>query len=589
MAQLMAEPGPGRPDERPAAFDIPASTQLLAIAWMRWRMFVNGFRRQTNTGKVAAVVFSIVLRLLLWPIFAMWVVGPAFGSGFLAWMAISNHHPENLAPLLGGIALFWQFVAINGASIAATLSTFDPASLLRYPLRFGRYLVLRLLLGLLTPSTLIGCFALVGATIGIAVADLSLAPAALIVLGVYAAMNIFLSRMLAIWLERWLSTRRAREIFGGMMALFFVGVQFVNFRHTTAHGHARGESGSWLLNFVQGSNHALNLVPPGYATQSILLGAQPVARLAQFAALLLWTATFFAAFAYRLHKQFLGEYLSEGAARSTAATVTRRTHPQPLALPQAQPATYNLQPATALLSPTIAACLRKEWVYLRGNGNQLIAMLTPLAFVFIFSRGILAHHPDYLLPGAIGYAVMGLLAQLYNVFGADGAGVQLYLLSPARLRDVVLAKNIASMTMLLVEVALAWTVAAVLSTAPISLAAQFSAGSWILFILFTNLTVGTLRSIQAPSKISIAQTRRMRPAPASKTSGLIVLAILFGSILLQVPVTLLCRYFHNPWLAVWIFAPLAVVAIAAYGWLLNNAERLILTYRDQFAQELCGD
>jgi hypothetical protein len=184
---------------------------------------------------------------------------------------------------------------------------------------------------------------------------------------------------------------------------------------------------------------------------------------------------------------------------------------------------------------------------------------------------------------------MGLLAQLYNIFGADGAGVQLYLLSPARLRDVVLAKNITNMSMLLVEVVLAWTVVFAVATAPIRPAAQLSAAFWILFILFTNLTVGTLRSIQSPRKVTLAQTRRMRPAQASKTSGLIVLAILFGCILLQVPVVMLCRSFHNPWLAVWIFAPLAFGAIAAYAWLLQNAERLILTYRDQFAQELCGD
>jgi ABC-2 type transport system permease protein len=575
-------------DDRPAAsaYDIPATTQLLAIAWLRWRMFVNSFRRQAGSGKVAGLVLSIILRIILWPILALWVIGPVVGAGFLAWMAVSKHHPERLAPLLGGIAIGWQFVAINGVSMAATLSTFDPASLLRFPLRFGRYLVLRLMLGLLTPSTIVGSLALLAAAIGIAIANLSLAPAALIVLAIYAAMNIFFSRMIAVWMERWLATRRAREIFGALMALFFVGIQVLNFRRPTSHAHAA--SGSWLLTFVRGSNHALIWFPPGFATQSIILAAhpleRPVALLVQFAALLLWTAAFFAAFAIRLHKQFLGEYLSEGAPRSAPTTPTPKLLPQPVAataLPQ--------EPARSLVSPTIAACLRKEWVYLRGNGNQLIAMLTPLVFVFILSRGLLARHPEFLLPGSVGYAVMGLLAALYNIFGVDGPGVQSYLLAPIRLRDVILAKNIASMTLLLVEVALAWCVVFVLATAPIPLSAQLSAAFWILFILFANLTLGTLRSIQAPTKIALAQARKMRTPPASKTSGLLVLAILFGSILLQIPVTLLCSHFHNPWLAVWIFAPLAAAAVGAYALLLNNADRLILTYRDVFAAELCGD
>ncbi|MDP9050716.1 MAG: hypothetical protein M3O31_08340 [Acidobacteriota bacterium] len=65
--------------------------------------------------------------------------------------------------------------------------------------------------------------------------------------------------------------------------------------------------------------------------------------------------------------------------------------------------------------------------------------------------------------------------------------------------------------------------------------------------------------------------------------------MLFGSMLLEVPVTMLSSYFHLPWLGAAIFAPLAAAAIAAYGLMLNNVDRLVLTHRDSFAQELCGD
>jgi ABC-2 type transport system permease protein len=184
---------------------------------------------------------------------------------------------------------------------------------------------------------------------------------------------------------------------------------------------------------------------------------------------------------------------------------------------------------------------------------------------------------------------MGLMTALYNIFGADSTGVQLYLLAPIRLRDVILAKNIASLALLLVECALAWCLVAVLATAPIPLSAQVSTVFWIVFMLFSNLALGTLRSIQAPRKIALAQARKLRPASASRTSGLLVLAVLFGCIVLQVPVTLLCRYFHNPWLAAAIFAPLAAAAIAVYGLLLNDVDRLVLSNRDRFAEELCSD
>ena len=565
---------------------IPASTQLLAIAWLRWRMFVNSLFRQTNKRKTAGIVLAVLLRIIAWPIFAMWIIGPAFGSGFLAWTAIHGHHPQRLAPLLAGIAIGWQFVAVNGVSMAATLSTFDPASLLRFPLRFGRYLILRLLLGLLTPSTLVGCLALFGAFVGITVADAWLAPAAFVALATVEAMNLFFSRMVAAWLERWLSTRRTREIFGALMAMLIVSVQFVNIHRAPAHVHGQpsAPNGSWLWNFMHTSNAALNWLPPGFATQSIIGAGHPLLRLAEFAALLAWTAAFFAALAYRLEKQFLGEYLSEGAPRVTAAPTTPRPQPQPIALPQT--ATANREPATSFLSPTVAACLRKEWIYLRGNSNQIIAMITPLIFVYILSRGILARHPSYLLSGAIGYAVVGLLAALYNSFGADGAGVQMYLLAPVRLRDVVLAKNIAGMTLLLVEAVLAWCLVQYIATSPIPLPAEIATAFWVVFLLFTNLTLGTLRSIQSPRKVALAQTRSLRTPPASRTSGLLILAIIAFSMLLQIPVTYLCHHFHNPWLAVVIFAPLAAVAVAAYAVLLSNADHLILTHRDSFAQEL---
>jgi ABC-2 type transport system permease protein len=567
-----------------AAHDIPAATQLLAIAWLRWRMFVNGFRRQTSQGKIAGLVVSIILRIILWPIFALWIIGPAVGSGFLAWMAVSSHHPSRLSVLFGGIALIWQLIAISGTGIAATASSFDPSSLLRFPLRFGRYLVLRVLLGLLTASTIVGCFALFAAAVGITVADPSLAPAAFVILAIYAAMNIFLSRMIAVWMERWLATRRAREIFTALMALFFVSFQLLNFHHPTLH-NGRVPSTSWLTAFMHGTNHFLLWLPPGFATNSIFLAEHPLARLAQFTALLAWTTLFFVAFAFRLHKQFLGEYLSEGAPRSAPAAVV----PSPRSLLQSlAPTVPPEKPAPALLSPIIAACLRKEWVYLRGNSNQLIQMITPLVFVFIFARGMLARHPSYLLSGAVGYALLGLLGTLYNVFGADAAGVQLYLLAPVRLRDVILAKNIASLALLLVETVLAWTIVMVLATVPIALSSQFSAAFWIIFIIFTNLTFGTLRSIQAPRKFVPGQARQMRTTGASQTSGLLVFAILLGSILLQVPVTLLSSYLNYAWLSVWIFAPLAIAAVGAYALLLENADRLILTHRDLFADELCS-
>ncbi len=419
---------------------IPARAQLLAVAWLRWRIFVNNaFRRRPTTARqTAGLVFAIILRLITWPFIALMAIGPIAGSGFLAWTAITEHHEQNLAALLAGITVLWQFVSVNGQNIAAAISSFDPSSLIRYPLRFGRYLVLRTMLGLLTPSTIVGCLSLMAAAVGIGVAKPALAVPAVIVLAAYALMNIFLTRMIEAWMERWLANRRFREFFGMLMALFAVSVQFLNFQRAPMHGHHVAHS--WLLNLFYGSATYLNWLPPGFAANAILQATRPLAAIAQFAALLGSTALLAAIYAMRLHKQFLGEYLSESMVRhvvsnpGSRAKARREWH-------EARQTGAARQPGSVAFPPIVGTCLRKEWLAFRGNGSQLIGLLTPLIFVVILNRTF-AQRPAYFLPGAIAYVLIAVLAGLYNIFGADGLGVQIYLLAPVRMRDVIVAKNL---------------------------------------------------------------------------------------------------------------------------------------------------
>jgi ABC-2 type transport system permease protein len=581
MAELMG------PESVPGSLPpIPASAQLWAVAWLRWRIFVNGMfrKRPKGTRQVVGLVFGILLRLIVWPMLALIVVGPVAGSGFLAWMAIAQGHSRSLGSLLLGITLLWQFVSINGLSIAAAMPSFDPASLVRFPLRFGRYFVLRSLLGLMTPSTIVGCLALLAAAMGIGVANASLALPAVVVMAVYALMNVYLTRMIGAWMERWLANRRFREIFSMLMALFAVSIQFMNLQRNSMR--APGVRSSWLLSVLHSSGSYLNWLPSGFAAQAILLAKHPLAAAAQFAGLLASTALFAAVFAIRLHKQFLGEYLSEGVSRGV------KVKPAPRAkAPAAQPVARSAPAAAStILSPIVTASLRKEWLILRSNGMQLIGFLTPLIFVVIFSmnRAFSAFSSRYFLPAAIAYVLIGPLGSLYNVFGADGRGVQVYLLAPIRMRDVVVAKNLMSLALIVVEAGLAWTIICVLAKTPIPISIQISTVLWTVSVVAMNLAIGTLRSIQAPRYFVPGQARQLRAgAPANRTSALLVLAVLFGSMLLQIPVVIASKYFALPWLGACIFGPLAAAAIFGYALVLRNAERLILAHRDEFAEELC--
>jgi ABC-2 type transport system permease protein len=237
----------------------------------------------------------------------------------------------------------------------------------------------------------------------------------------------------------------------------------------------------------------------------------------------------------------------------------------------------------------MAACLRKEWFILRGNGTQLIGLLTPLLFVVIFSmnHAFSAISTKYFLPSAIAYVLIAALSSLYNIFGADGRGVQLYLLAPVRMLDVVLAKNLLSLAIIVTQVGLAWIIICVLARVSIPVSTQVSTALWTVFVVAMNLALGTLRSIQAPRHFVPGQGRQLRTTPTNRTSTLLVLAVLFGSMLLQIPVTMASSYLKQPWLAAWVFGALAVAAVCAYGLMLRSAERLILAHRDVFAEELC--
>ena len=251
----------------------------------------------------------------------------------------------------------------------------------------------------------------------------ALALPALIVFAVYALMNIFLTRMIGAWLERWFANRRFREIFGVFIALFAVGIQLLNIQRVPLRVH--GAPNSWVFRLLQNQDSTLQWLPPGFAVNAILRASHPVTAFTPFAGLLTTTVLFAAVFAIRLRKQFLGEYLSESAPRRAQAK------PLPRAKSATQPhtaaAVLKAQPDRISSAAIVAACLRKEWLTFRGNSAQVIGMITPLLFIVILNRGLFAQHPAYFLPGAIAYVLLGMVAALDNIFGADGLGVQIYL------------------------------------------------------------------------------------------------------------------------------------------------------------------
>jgi len=562
----------------------PAQTraQLAAVAWLRWRIFVNNFRYAAKRRTRARLVLLILTRILAWTVIAVgFFAGPIVASAAVGYIAVAHHDLSLIGTLTWTVFSVSLFISIN---ISPATIGFDLTQLLRFPIDFPRYLLVRLFFGLFAIPTLIANLALAAAAVGIGVARPALFPWAALVLAVFALHNVFFIRMIFAWVDRWMATRRAREIFGALVLFASLGFQLAL---TGPRGH-RGTHIAAFLHLLAPLHPLLKYLPPSLAADAIagLAHSTLAPAFASFFGLLAFALTFLAIFSLRLKKEFRGENLSEAARRTPRPATTSGGPSFPASSERVGSSPHPFADSPRLtLPPTIAACLQKELIYLKRSGAQLYGLITPLFLVFIFARrnttlGVSA----MLLPYAVSYVLFGLLANLYNILGADGPGFNLYLLAPIRLRDVILTKNLVNSAVIAFEILLTCVAVSLIEgkiPPPAMLAATLT---WATFALLANLTVGNLRSLFAPMRYELGKARR---APVAKGGAFVSLGVLTLTLAAGIPTILLCRHFDNLWLATPIFLALAAAALAAYLLVLNRIDAIALNRRDDLTEALC--
>jgi ABC-2 type transport system permease protein len=554
-------------------------TQLAAVAWLRWRIFINNFRYAAKRRSAAKVVLLIVSRILAWMVIAGLFVGPIVACGAAGYIAVAHHDLSLIGILTWTIFSISLFVSIN---ISPAVIGFDLTQLLRFPIDFPRYLLVRLFFGLFAIPAVVANLALAAAAIGIGAAQPELFPWAALVLGIFALHNVFFIRMVFAWVDRWMATRRAREIFGGLVVLVSLGIQLA---FTGSRGH-RGAPFAALLRLLAPLHPLLKYLPPSLAADAIVDRAHATLgpAYASLFGLVTFALAFLAIFSLRLKKEFRGENLSEATRRTTRASAVPSipasservgSQPHPIAEP----------PPRFHLPPTVAACLQKELIYLKRSGAQLYGLITPLVLVFILARrNSVLGGSAMLLPYAVSYVLFGLLANLYNVLGADGPGFNLYLLAPIRLRDVILTKNLVNSAVIVVEILLT-CVAVSLIEGRIPPAAMVAATlTWAAFALLANLTVGNLRSLYAPMRFELGKARR---TPVAKGGAFVSLGVLALTLAAGIPTILLCRHYDVLWLATPIFLALAAAALGAYLLVLGRIDGIAFNRREYLTEALC--
>ena len=539
-------------------------SQLTAIANLRWRMFVNGLR--SKRGKM-----ELLSRILVTLAFSVGGLGGFSLATGLSWYFVSQNKAEYLAVVFWPIFFFWQLFPVM-----ATAFTNNPDSgdLLRFPLTYRSYFLIRLAYGLFDPASALGCVGLLGILLGVTLARPVLFPWTLLVLLTFALFNLILMQTVFAWLERWLAQRRTREIMGVLFILTMLSFQLIGpaIEHFGKGPHSELSQATQIAAQVQA------VLPPGLAANAIAQTSH-AQFLTGFTSLLFLAALTIAIGSLlhlRLRAQFRGENLSEAAARPTVAQA------------QSLQVGWNIPG----LSQSVAAVFEKEIRYLARSGPMLLTLIMPIFMLLIFRLGPLnpmqhsaglSRTPDMAFPGAAAYAILVLTNLVFNSFGGDAAGIQFFYASPVTFRQIVLAKNLTHASILVFNTGFAWIAVSYLYGTP-HLAVSIATAAGLLFAVPLNFAAGNLLSIYSPKKRDFAAFGRQA---ASQTTVLASFGAQIVIVGLGVAAFAVARFYNNLWIATLIFLVLAAISIPLYVLVLNRLDGIALQRRETLIAELC--
>jgi ABC-2 type transport system permease protein len=535
--------------------------QLAAIARVRWQLFVNSLR--TIRGRL-----ELVSHIFISLGFAIGGIGGVFACGTGAWYLVSRGHAEWLAAILWPVFLFWQLFPVVATAFT---ENFDLSNLLRFPLGYPAFFLIRVVYGSLEPATALGSLWL----LGVAIAAPALLLWSALVLVTFAALNILLGRMIFSWVERWLAQRRTREILGVLFLFFMISFQLIG----PLMNRYGDRSHTEVWQFAQRILPVQSLFPPGLAAAAIARAAHGdfTAGLAALGLLSGYCLAIFWLLNIRLKAQFRGENLSEAAVPVVASSRRQIARPG-WSLPG--------------ISGSVAAIFEKEIRYLSRSGPMIFTLIMPVFVLLIFrvtpstsgrtSGGFLTRSSDMAFPVGAAYALLILTNLVYNSLGADGGGIQLFFTAPVRFRAVMLAKNMAHTAILALEMVLVWIGVCLLYQPP-DIQTVLATVSGVLFALPVNLAAGNLLSISSPKKIDYGTLGRQR---ASNTTVFASFAVQIGVAALAALTLLSARSFGRVWLATLIFLVLTAAAWTAYFLVLNRIDPMALERREDAIAEL---
>jgi len=563
------EPGPrlGPENLGPENQDMTSSVhrrgQLSAIATLRWRMFVNSLR--TRRGKM-----ELVSRAVVNIAFASAGLGAFAATAGSSWYFLSQGKAELLAVLFWPVFFFWQVFPVMATAFT---NNPDSSDLLRFPLTYRSYFLIRLAYGLFDPASALAGLGLLGILVGVAFARPLLIPWTLLVLMTFAMFNIVLMQTIFAWVERWLAQRRTREILGVLFILFMFSFQLVGPMMQRLERKPQPE----LNRAAEVATRVQAVLPPGLAADAIAQ-ASHTEYLVGFSSLL-FLATLTMAVRYLLHLRLLRQFQGENLSESARPVVVRA---------------QGLQIGWDLpgFSQSVAAVFEKEMRYLARSGPILLTLIMPIFMLVVFRLGpmnvarqsnFLIRAPDMAFPGAAAYALLVLTNIVYNSFGADAGGIQFFYASPVHFRQIVLGKNLAHGAILLINTALAWIAVSYFYATPAP-AVSIATLAGLIFATPLNFAAGNLLSIYSPRKRDFATFGRQN---VTQTTVLVSLGVQMVIVGVGVAAFMIARLYQNLWIAAGVFLALSLVSFPLYVMVLKRLDDIAIERRETLIGELC--
>jgi ABC-2 type transport system permease protein len=517
--------------------------QIRLVAELRWRILGNLVRKRNSRLDLIGMSLAALFA-------SAFVVGLCWVFGWGAYFSVSTGRFGWILLLFWSVCLFWQAFPIFIAGFGAP---FEFKTLLRFPLSFSAFYIIGLAYGLADFAAVCGTCWLLSVAVGVGMAKPLLIPPALLVIALLIWMNITLERLLSSWLERLLARRRTRELLFGLFILLSVSAQFL--RPAIIHYSQGARASVSLLRLIT----YLSPFPPSLAGSALIAAGDGHFSqiLLSVGALLVYIAILSALLWRRFAAQYRGEELGETAAPVQAATTA------------SSPARERKSDLLGFLAPPVAAILTKEFKYLVRNGFVLISLLMPPLLVLLFSSQFAGKHPsvihtritsDSFFPGMMGYLILMLMTPAYNCFAYEGKGIRNYYTAPVRFRDVLLAKNLLYVAILIFEIALSTTLLSIrigLPSSPVLVATILA----LVFAVAGQLAIADWVSLSFPRKLEYGSMRGQRGSGVSIWIAFGVQILLAG---VCTVILFTARWTSNPWLPAEAFAALAAASVGGY-------------------------